>query len=311
MADFNDGTFGSPGGAAVPRAPDPYKSGPGLQPGQAIPGMDWINWSGGGPSGQYFNQNRSVWENPTGGETNAFGIINQFSDPNNRPQLTNNSQNFYNQFMQNMPTVSSDPGYGAYFQHAKDRSAESINQTMAARGAYGSSAANDQISRAYSDLDAQQAEKEADYNLRRLGEQRAWNELGSHAASSADTSSVNNSAENRSWEDFLGKLGLDASKLGMDRTNAGQDAANAASAEKSRVAQDAFNNELAKGDRLSENTLRITMQALGMDSELIDKILSGGIAAGTTAANNETTNANNTLAFGDAAIKGFDFFNNQ
>lgn len=307
MADFNDNTFGTGG----QKAPNPYTSSAGLQPGQAIPGMEWTNWSGGGPSGQYFNQNRSVWENPTGGETNAFGIINQYSDPNNRPQLTNNAQNFYNQYMQNMPTVASDPGYGTYFQHAKDRTAESIDRTMGSRGAYGDSAANDQISRAYSDLDAQQAEKEADYNLQRLGEERQWQNLGGSLAGAADQNALAGSKDEQGWASLLGNLGLDASRLGLSRTNAGQDAANAASAEKSRVGQEAFGNQLQLGDRLSENTLRTTMQALGMDSELIDKILSGGIAAGNTAANNEATNAQNTLNYADAGLKGYDYFKNQ
>jgi hypothetical protein len=119
------------------------------------------------------------------------------------------------------------------------------------------------------------------------------------------------SKNEQDWASLLGGLGLDASKLGISRTNAGQDAANAASAEKSRVGNDAFGHELALGDRLSENTLRTTMQALGMDSELIDKILSGQIAGGTAAANNEATNANNSLAFGDAALKGYDYFSHN
>jgi len=306
MVDFNDNSFN-----AGQKAPNPYVSSQGLQQGQSVPGLSWTNWSGGGQSGNYFNQNQDVWSNPSYGEVNAQGIVGHYSDPNNRPQTTQNTQGFYNQYMANMPTVNSDPGFGAYYDHAKDRAAESINQTMAARGAYGSSAANDQISRAYSDLEADRAKNEADYNLKRLGEERAWQNLGGSLAGQADQNSLAQSNDQRSWENMLGQLGLNASQLGLSRTNAGQDAANAASSERSRVGQEAFGNQLALGDRLSENTLRTTMQALGIDSELIDKILSGQIAGGTTAANNERTNANDSLAYGNMAMQGLDYFNNQ
>lgn len=305
MADFNDNSYGGQ------KAPDPYKSSTGLQPGQAVPGMEWLNQSGGGLSGNYYSNNSSAWQNPTYGETNAQGLVSQYSNPQNRPQTTQNTQNFYNQYMQNMPTVNSDPGFGTYYDHAKDRAAESINQTMAARGSYGSSAANDQISRAYSDLEADRAKNEANYNLQRLGEERQWQNLGGNLAGQADQGSLARNKNEQDWTSLLGNLGLDSSRLGLSRTNAGQDAANAASAEKSRVGQEAFGNQLQLGDRLSENTLRTTMQALGMDSELIDKILSGGIAAGNTAANNEATNAQNTLNYADAGLKGYDYFKNQ
>jgi len=273
--------------------------------------MEWTNWSGGGPSGNYYTQNSNVWQTPSYGETNAQGLVSNYSNPQNRPQTTQNTQNFYNQYMQNLPTVNSDPGFGAYYDHAKDRAAESINQTMAARGAYGSSAANDQISRAYSDLEADRAKNEANYNLQRLGEERQWQNLGGSLAGAADNNALAGSRDEQGWASLLGNLGLDASRLGLSRTNAGQDAANAASGEKSRVGQEAFGNQMALGDRLSENTLRTTMQALGMDSEMIDKILSGQVAAGNTAANNEATNAQNTLGYADTALKGMDYYNHR
>lgn len=297
--------------SAVSSVPNPYTSSPGLQPGQAIPGMEWVSQATGPVAGDYYNQNRSVWESPSSGEVNAQGIVNQFSDPNNRPQGTQNTQNFYDQYMGNMPNINSDPGYGEYFQHAKDRSAESINQTMAARGAYGSSAANDQISRAFSDLDAQQAEKEADYNLRRIGENRAWQSLGGSLAGQADQNSLANASQTKDWENMLGQLGLSASQLGLSRTNAGMDAANAATAEKRNAGQDMFNNQQGMGDRLSENTMKSLMQMLGMDSEFFDKLQSGNLAAGNQAAANEQTNNQNTLNLIGTGLKGYDYFKNQ
>lgn len=304
--NWTDGSYSS--GKAVP---DPYTSSQGLQPGQKAPGLDWMNQATGPVAGQYYGQNRSVWENPSYGEVNAQGIVNQFTNPANRPQTSQNTQNFYDQYMSNMPTVNSDPGYGTYFQHAKDRTAESINQAMAARGTYGSSAANDQIARAFTDLDAQQAQKEADYNLARLGEQRAWQGLGGNLAGQADQGSLARSQEDRNWENMLGQLGLNASQLGLSRTNAGMDAANAASAEKRGAGQDYFNNQLALGDRTSNNTMKALMQMLGMDSEFFDKIQSGNLSAGNQAAANEQQNAQSTLNLLDTGLKGYDYFSNK
>jgi hypothetical protein len=309
MADYNDGSY-NPNQAGA-RAPDPYKSSNGLQPGQQVPGLDWLNQSGGGISGQYYSANSPTWQSPSYGEVNAQGLVGQYSNPNNRPQTTQNTQNLYNQYMQNMPTVNSDPGFGAYYDHAKDRAAESINQTMAARGAYGSSAANDQIARSYSDLEADRAKNEANYNLQRLGEERQWQNLGGSLAGQADQGALARSKNEQDWTSMLGSLGLDASKLGISRTNAGMDAANAASGEKSRVGQEAFNNQMALGNQLSENTLRSSMQALGMDSELIDKILSGQIASGNQTAANEQQNAQSTMNLADAGLKGYDYFSHQ
>lgn len=315
MADFTDDTYGSGKKSAWDTStqviPNPYTSSPGLQPGQKAPGLEWLNQANGPIAGQYYSNNSSVWQSPSYGEVNAQGIVNQFSDPNNRPQTSQNTQDFYNQFMANMPTVNSDPGYGTYFQHAKDRANESISQMMAARGMGSSSAANDQIARAFTDLDAQQAEKEADYNLRRLGEERAWQGLGGNLAGQADQGSLARSQEQRNWESMLGNLGLNASQLGLSRTNAGMDAANAASAERRNAGQDYFNNQLALGDRTSENTMKALMQMLGMDSEFFDKLQSGNLAAGNQAAANEQQNAQNTLNLAGTALQGYDYFKNQ
>lgn len=303
--NWNDNAYkGSP-------VPDPYTSSTGLQPGQKASGLDWINQAQGPIAGQYYNQNANVWQSPSFGEVNAQGIVNQYTDPNNRPQSSQNTQDFYNQFMANMPTVNSDPGYGTYFQHAKDRTAESINQAMAARGTYGSSAANDQLSRAFTDLDAQQAQKEADYNLARLGEQRAWQGLGGQLAGQADQGSLARSQEQRNWENMLGSMGLNASQLGLSRTNAGMDAANAASGERRAAGQDFFNNELAKNDRISNNTMKSLMQMLGMDAEFFDKLQSGNLAAGNQTAANEQQNAQSTMNALGTGLQAYDYLKHQ
>lgn len=299
------------GSWAGPPVPNPYTTGPGLQPGQKAPGLEWLNYGSGPISGEYYSSNRSGWENPSFGEQNAQHIVGQYSDPASRPQTTNNTQSFFDQYRANMPTVNSDPGFGAYYDNAKNRAGESINQTMAARGAYGSSAANDQISRAFTDLEADRAKNEADYNLKRLGENRAWQSLGGSLAGQADQNSLARSSEDRNWESLLGQLGLDSSRFGLARTNAGMDAANAASAEKSRVQQQHYDQEAGMGDRMSDLMMKTYMQMLGMDSEFFDKLQSGNLAAGNTAAANDRQNMQDGLSLADAGMKGYDYFKNQ
>lgn len=78
--------------------------------------------------------------------------------------------------IQNMgPGVSSnlDP----YYNRARDRARQDIDASMAARGAFGSTAATGTISDAMAGLSAQQAAEEADFSLRAAAEQRGWEEL--------------------------------------------------------------------------------------------------------------------------------------
>jgi len=59
--------------------------------------------------------------------------------------------------------LQQDPGLGAYYDRAKTRTAGDINNQLAARGGFGSSAGMSQISDAMVGLEAERANKEADY----------------------------------------------------------------------------------------------------------------------------------------------------
>lgn len=278
--------FSAGTGAAVPA---------GLQPGVAQPQLKSLNQAGPTAAAQNWTNNESAWNSPSGGETNTWGLVDQFTDPNNRVKTTQNSQDWLGQFQGAMPNIAAEPGFGAYFDNAKRRAQESINQTMAARGAYGSSAANDQTSRAFADLEGQRALKEADYNLQRLGEQRAWQGLGGSLAGQADNNSLQRSQQEQSWVDMLNKMGIDASQLGLSRLNAGQDAATSATAAERARGQDYFNNQLAQGDRIADLIKSITVPAIDNDAELATNASSAGVAQGNQAANNERTNAQDTV----------------
>ena len=294
---------------AVPLKNNPFSSsgfspeGPtqGLQQGTAQSQLSSMNRSGPGTAETYYGDNKGVWQSPSFGEVNNQWLTGNYSDPNNRPKTTDNSGNWYGQYSQNMPSVSAEPGFGAYFDNAKNRAAESINQSMAARGAYGSSAANDQTARAFTDLEGQRALKEADYNLARLGEQRAWQGLGGQLAGQADTNSLNVSRNEQDWANLLSKLGLDASQMGLQRTNAGMDAAQAAQSAQAQRGNDYFNQQLATGDRLADLYSKVMLPALDNDAQMMTDASSGGIAEGNQAANNERTNAQDTMGYLNSA----------
>jgi hypothetical protein len=305
-------SFGQPTAQSQPAAPSgPYTPGPGLQPGTSQTQFEGLDFTQKGPSEQYFDDNKSVWQSPSFGEVNNQGLASYYTDQQNRPQLTNNSSQAYSDYRSQMPTIASDPGLGAYFENAKNRAAESVNQTMAARGAYGSSAANDQISRAYTDLEGQRALKEADYNLARLGEQRGWLGLGGQLAGQSDSRSDAASADEQRWTQLLSQLGMDASRLGLQRTNAGADAAsNAQGAERAR-GRDYFADQQGMGDRMSELYRSILGPGLDNDAALYGQANSGGIAGANAGLANEQANAQTTVDAAKTGVGIYDYLKNS
>jgi hypothetical protein len=281
---------------------------PGIQPGQAQSQLSSLNQSGPGAGESYYANNAGTWQSPSFGEVNNQGLVGQYSSPNARPKTTQNSNTWFQQYQGNMPNVASEPGFGAYFDNAKNRAAESINQAMAARGAYGSSAANDQTARAFTDLEGQRALKEADYNLQRLGEQRAWQGLGGQLAGQADTNALNQNQNERQWAQLLSQFGLDASQLGLQRTNAGMDAALGAQNAQRARGNDYFNQQMSMGDRLADLYKSTILPGLDNDAAMMENASSGGVAQGNQAAANERTNANDTLGYANTAAGLFNSF---
>jgi len=185
----------------------------------------------------------------------------------------NQAQQAWNQFNQNKPNISNEPGLGAYYENAKRRAGESIGQAMAAQGAYGSSAAADQTREAFTNLDAERANREADYNLSRLAEQRGWEGLGGQLAGQASNAQLG-------WTQGLGGLGLGAE--GMD-LNRGISAINAALS-----GDQAALNRLTAGMGFAQGQEGLELQkslgglgiAQGIDANALARILGGGQLAG-------------------------------
>jgi hypothetical protein len=147
------------------------------------------------------------------------------------PALSNNQQSYYDSFQASRPDIAADPGLDPYFDNAVTNAQRDIDKNAAARGSYGSSAAIGFGAQAATDLRAQQAHEEAQYNLQRLGEQRQWEGLGFNMAGGADANSLAASEDERAWLGAQGSLAF-----------AGQDASRARG-------QDFFNNTMALGDR--------------------------------------------------------------
>ncbi len=273
----------------------PYTSGPGITSGQSQDQLSSLNQSGPGQGESAYAENKGAYSGPSFGEVNNQGLVGQYSDPGNRPQTTNHSQDWYSQYTNSMPNIATDPGLDPYYNNAEKRSTEGINQAVAARGAYGSSAANDQISRGITDLEAEKANREADYNLRRLGEQRAWQGLGGQLANQSDNIAAGQSKDEQDWAALLSKMGLDASHLGLDRTNAGMDAAGNAQGFTRARGNDYFDQQMRMGDKMADLMKFFMGPALANDAASMENASSGGVAEGNQTAANESNNAANTV----------------
>lgn len=116
------------------------------------------------------------------------------------------------------PDIAAEPGFGSYYDNAEKNVVKALGRELAAIGSYGSSVGLGQIGKSVGDLRADQARHEAQYNLDRLGEQRAWEELGGTLAREAD-------ASGRANIDTMSGLARDATSGLLDRFKTGAAAA--------------------------------------------------------------------------------------
>ena len=191
-----------------------------------------------------------------------------------------------------------NPGMGAYYENAARVGQEGIDRAAASRGAYGASSAMDASAEMNTNLAADRAKNEADYNLRRLS-------TGSEIAQGAEASQRGWADSGRGW--FDSGTGA-ASQMDQDeqaRVNAGMTAAgNSQRLEEGRLGQ--FTDTLhgadtARGTRVGDqlnnvsgndanwaNTLGASDKALydNLDSatkDYINAVISGDDAAAAKA----------------------------
>ena len=106
---------------------------------------------------------------------------------NRQPMGSNRAEEWFQQFR-----GSSPPSLDPYYDHARERQGQDVDNALSARGMFGSSAGMQAYGDAMTGLNAEQANREGDYQLQR-------NQLGGNLASSADNSSRSRSQDTLGW----------------------------------------------------------------------------------------------------------------
>lgn len=181
-------------------------------------------WTGPGARAQAYANNQGVYNTPGTGETTGQNIVDKYGF-GGTPKVSQNSQDWWKQTQANMPRIDTEAGLDPYYKNAEKRSLESLSRQQAARGVYGSTAALNDTQRAITDLNAERANREADYNLRAIGEQRAWAGLGGQLAGSADQNSLMQSQNEMNWMNNLNNWAHGVQDQQQDRAQQGLNAA--------------------------------------------------------------------------------------
>jgi hypothetical protein len=157
-----------------------------------------------------YEQAQQTFGTPGQGEQYWQQVQGKFNNPTNAQAAYNRAQG-----------RSADPGLGEYYDRAKTQTANTMNDQLAAMGMLGSSVGAQKMGNAISALDAERANREADYVMRQ-------DQLVGQLGSAADS-------QNMSQLGLGGQMAGAAQGMGMSRA---QDARRARG-------QDAFNNMYA------------------------------------------------------------------
>lgn len=228
-------------------------------------------WGGAGPGQQYAANAADKLSGPGAGNDYWGGVAGKFKSPKDASQ---NATTAWNSFQSSVPADMS-----SYYDQSVKNTNKDINNQMAARGLYNSSAATNAIGTADANIRAQQAKDEAQYGLSRAG-------LGGQLASSADTSSRGASQDMLSWlsrggeladqlqglntSQFmgLGNLGLGMDQSDLSRLNSGMSAASGAQNALRGRGQDYFNNNMGLATANAGGLTNIYGQQLQNDQAL-------------------------------------------
>jgi hypothetical protein len=313
------------GGNSVPQMPIPSAASPGYGP-QAWPGWPVPQFAGGapkqnfqgdfgkpGPGEVFFSQNASKygapgvlpgWYSQNQGKFGGSGPADDYwaglSGKWNAPGVSQNSQTAWNQFNQQVPT-NTDP----YYDNAVRLATRDINSQMAAKGLLGGGTSMNPVREAITNIRAQQALGDSQYQLQRAG-------LAGNLAQGADATSNAARQGQLAWLTGLGGLGLgvqnadlarlmagagvagnvDAGELA--RLNAGMNAGLGAEAAMANRGQNFFNNNLMMGNALSSPMQNIFMQQMAAQLGLTQQQIQTALGYGTTAANQSANNQANS-----------------
>lgn len=251
-ADSKSGGYG-PGGPPVAATPQ-WNQNPGLQAGSPFAGAQGLDFLQPGAAEKFFSQNQGFFTTPGQSENFARTAMQQFGAGG--PQLGNNAQDAYNRFNGSTPADMS-----SFYSNAGRQASEGINTSLAARGSYGSSAANGQISEALGNLAADRAKSEASYGLQRAG-------VSGQLAQGADQTSLGNAANQRGWLTSMGGLAQNADQSAISRMLGGMGAATGAQNAQTTRGQNMFNNQMQMGQALNNTMGNVYGSIFGNDMGL-------------------------------------------
>lgn len=188
-----------------------------------------------------------------------------------------------------------DPGLESYYDQAFKQAAAGMNNELAARGQYGSSAGMQQIGLMGVNLAADRANREADYRLRRQealtqsaamasGDERAWiGEQGQLAfqAGNEDLAYRNFGVSAGATGQQLGmarqgqnfEQGLAMDEFGLGQASAGMQAMSMAQQLRGNRLQDAFANQLQLGDRANAGYNAYIDSMIGGNAGVADVVM--------------------------------------
>ena len=182
-----------------------------------------------GAEEQYYDAFKGEIAAPTGGAVEAAKMIPGLLAPGQGQQFQaqhggalagnmgsgNLAAQAYQDFQGSRPDIAQDAGLDPYYDNAQRKVQEGLAMSSGAAGGYGSSTFQDVNQEAIMNLRAEQANREADYNLRRIGEERNWAGMGLDAANAASQNQLG-------WANTLGNQALGAEQMDLAR---GQSAA--------------------------------------------------------------------------------------
>lgn len=294
----DDAAVAAKNAAAAPQSvdfdmADPFAGfNPATPVGQAIPGGESLNMLGPGAAEAYYTQHQQQFGAPTLSGKYAADTLGWYGN-GNTPGVSNNAQGAYDQFQGQTPADMS-----SYYANAGRQATEGIDKAMAARGMYGSSGANDQISEALTNLAADRAKNEAQYGLSRAG-------TAGSLGSAADSSSRGASANEQSWMQGLGGIAAQGDTAGLSSLVAGQNASLGAQGAQTTRGQNMFNNQMGYGNAISGVEGQDYNNMFTGDQSLIQGMTNGLVGIGAEGVNqasqnsaqarSDATNSNNTI----------------
>lgn len=271
-------------GMGSPAPFEPMQTGPGIQDPQGF-GAQGGDLTQRGIGEQAFGHSGGAFFNEGKSERFAGNTLDQFR--NGTPEGTNNQAQNLERFNSSRPSLSGGPGFDAYYDRAAERLGRDMNNQLAARGVYGSSVGVGQLGDAMTDLRADQAKNEADFDLRRIGEQRGWEGLSGQLAGSADANSLANSQNRLNWLGGLGDIAQAGDTFGLNRLNSGLNAANNAQGLEQGRFQTLLGNELGMADRMNGMMGQAYGDMLQNDMDLMNSSMGMGMGLAAEALNQD------------------------